>query len=259
MDSIVIKTGGNAAESLKHMAMMAREIQKLREDAVKIVVKHGGGGADSSIQQQYHIEPHFVDGRRMTSIPEMDLVDMGLAGLMNKKLVRLFHSHGLNAVGLSGADGGIILSHDALPLAEGGENRTGSVKSVNPALIHLLLEQGYLPVLSSVSSDASGRGMNINADEAALAVAAALNASDLIFISDIPGILIDGQVKSSMNEDSIEAAIVHGDIQGGMIPKVRSSLAAIRQGVKSIQISNYEQPGDLLKIINGNKGSCISL
>lgn len=258
MKTIVIKTGGKAAESSSLMSEMALEIKMLNSQEYKIVFVHGGGAAVSSIQKQYDLEPCFVDGKRLTSVSEMDLVDMGLAGLMNKSLVRLFNKSGLNAVGISGADGSLIISEDAEGDAE-KENRTGTVKSVDPSLIELLLKNKYFPVLSSVSTDSKGRGMNINADEAALAVADAVKADSLIFISDIPGILIQGAVVSSMNEKYIEESISNGDIQGGMIPKVRSSLAAIRQGVNEIQISNYEKPGDLEKIIAGVKGSKIIL
>ena len=258
MKTIVIKTGGKAAESSALMSQMASEIRDLTESGYRIIFVHGGGAAVSAIQKQYNMEPRFVDGKRLTSVKEMDLVDMGLAGLMNKHLVRLFQQAGLRAVGLSGADGSLIESADAE--GEGlSENRTGSVKDVDPTLLKLLMGEGYFPVLSSVSTDSRGRGMNINADEAALAVAAAIRADDLIFISDIPGILIDGAVVSSLHEGEVEKYIGNGDIQGGMIPKVRSSLEAIRQGVSTIQITNFEAPGDLKKIISGSKGTSITL
>ncbi|MDA3957777.1 acetylglutamate kinase [Oceanispirochaeta sp.] len=258
MRTIVIKAGGKAAESSESIAALAEEIKDLNQKGDKIVFVHGGGAAVSAIQKQYHLEPRFVDGKRLTSVREMDLVDMGLAGQMNKYLVRIFQKSGLNPVGLSGADGSLILSSDASGTGS-FENRTGSVSKVNPALIQLLLNQNYFPVLSSVSTDSSGKGMNINADEAALAIASSLEAEHLIFISDIPGIMIKGTVVSSVNEKFIEESIDNGEIQGGMIPKVRSSLEAIRQGVHSIQISNYEKPGDLSKILSGYKGTCITL
>lgn len=258
MKTIVIKAGGRAAEASDSIRKLAEEIKKYSQENINFVFVHGGGSAVSSIQKQYGIEPCFIDGKRLTSAYEMDLVDMGLAGLMNKSLVRVFNSSGLNSVGLSGADAGLIVSSEAQIQGE-IENRTGSVAAVDAAIVTLLLEHGYLPVLSSVSTAPSGKGMNINADEAALAIAVALQADDLIFISDIPGILIDGSVKHSMGETSIHSFIDSGDIQGGMIPKVQSSLAAIRQGVDRIQISNYEESGDLKRILDGVKGTCITL
>jgi acetylglutamate kinase len=258
MSIFVIKAGGRAAESSESIAALAVEISDLVQKGHHIVFVHGGGAAVSAIQKQYELEPRFVDGKRLTSAREMDLVDMGLSGLMNTHLVRIFQTAGLKPVGLSGADGSLFLSTDATG-EDGNENRTGSVAKVNPTLIGLLLDHEYFPVICSVSTDSCGRGMNINADEAALALAVALNAESLIFISDIPGILIEGTVVPSMNEQFIEDSIGNGEIQGGMIPKVRSSLEAIRQGVHNIQISNYENQGDLSKIIARIKGTCITL
>jgi len=259
MKTIVIKAGGRAAEIPETIHALADEIKHLQNEGYRFVFVHGGGVVVSSIQKQYGIEPVFHDGRRMTSPVEMDLVDMGLAGRMNKYLVRLFHQKELNAVGLSGSDGSIFLSEDAGITGEGCENRTGRIIHTDTTLPALLLDKGYFPVLCSVCSDRAGLGMNINADEAALAVAQAFQADSLIFLSDIPGILIDKSLRRVLTEAEVEKYIAEGEIQGGMIPKVRSSLAALRQGVRQIFITNYENPGDLKSIITGRKGSKIIL
>ena len=259
MKTVVCKIGGKPAESIEMITALAREIKNLqnRED-FRFILVHGGGTTVSAIQKQYGIEPVFVDGKRKTSAGEMDLVDMGLAGKMNKQLVRVFNREGLNAVGLSGCDGGIFLSEDAH--GEGDqENRTGKITHVDTRLLELIMEKSYFPVVNSVSADSQGRGMNINADEAALAIAETLRADSLIFLSDIPGILIGEEVRSSMNETEIEKYIAQGDIQGGMIPKVRTSLAALRGGVRQIQITNYLNEGDLKLIVHGRKGTKILL
>ncbi len=259
MKTVVCKIGGKPAESMDMIAALAREIKKLqsRED-FRFILVHGGGTTVSAIQKQYGIEPVFIDGKRKTSAGEMDLVDMGLAGKMNKSLVRIFHREGLNAVGLSGCDGGIFLSEDAR--GEGDqENRTGKISHVDTRLVELLMEKTFFPLVNSVSTDSQGRGMNINADEAALAIAEALKADSLIFLSDIPGILIHNDVRETMNEAEIEKYIAEGDIQGGMIPKVRTSLAALRGGVRQIQITNYQKEGDLKLIVHGQKGTKILL
>ncbi|OQY35063.1 MAG: acetylglutamate kinase [Spirochaetaceae bacterium 4572_59] len=259
MTTIVIKIGGKPAESETLLHNIAAEIKHLQDKgSCRFIFVHGGGTCVSAIQKQYGIEPVFIEGKRKTSAAEMDLVDMGLAGKVNKSLVRKFHQNGLRAVGLCGSDGSTFLSKDAVML-DNDENRTGSINHVDTSLVELIMRAGYFPVLSSVSSDSSGRGMNINADEAALAIAKALKADSLVFISDIPGILIHSSVRSKLNEAEIEKYIVEGDIQGGMIPKVRTSLAALRAGVRQIQISGYEEPGDLRLIIQGKKGSSIVL
>lgn len=259
MKIIVIKIGGKPAESELLLQNIAAEIKHLQDkESCRFIFVHGGGTTVSAIQKQYGIEPVFIDGKRKTSAAEMDLVDMGLAGKVNKSLVRRFHQSGLRSVGICGSDGSTFLSEDAL-IQENDENRTGSINHVDTGLIELIIKAGYFPVISSVSSDSTGRGMNINADEAALAIAKAMKADSLIFISDIPGILIHSAVRPELNEAEIEKYIAEGDIQGGMIPKVRTSLAALRSGVRQIQITNYEKQGDLRLITHGQKGSSIVL
>ena len=259
MKTILIKIGGRPAESEAVLKDLSAEIKQIQDREIcRFIFVHGGGTAVSAIQKQYGIEPVFENGKRKTSASEMDLVDMGLAGKVNKSLVRQFHQSGLNAVGLCGSDGSTFLSSDAVVL-QGDENRTGSINHVDTRLLELIMKSGYFPVISSVSSDSRGRGMNINADEAALALAEALKADSLIFLSDIPGILIQDKVRECLNEAEIEKFIAEGDIQGGMIPKVRSSLAALRGGVRQIQITNYESTGDLRLITHGQKGTKIIL
>ena len=259
MKTVIIKIGGKPAESREAIEGLSREIKQLQDKgSYRFIFVHGGGTTVSAIQKQYGIEPAFIDGKRKTSAGEMDLVDMGLAGKVNKFLVRTFHLNGLNAVGLCGSDGGTFLSADAVTDGK-DENRTGSIIHTDDRLLNLLINAGYFPVVSSVSSDSCGRGMNINADEAALAIAGSLKAESLVFISDIPGIMINNEVRSNMNEAEIEKYIAEGDIQGGMIPKVRSSLAALRGGIRRIQITNYEKQGDLKLITRGEKGTTIVL
>ncbi|MDC7224666.1 MAG: acetylglutamate kinase, partial [Spirochaetales bacterium] len=139
------------------------------------------------------------------------------------------------------------------------ENRSGQIDRCDPTLITLLWEKEYLPILSSVSYDGEGRGININADEAALGVAEALKASRLLFISDIPGILNGESLIHEMNEQDIEKALTDEVITGGMIPKVQSSLSALKQGVSAIVISDYQKSGDLADMINNKKGTEITL
>ena len=257
--TVIIKIGGKPAESSEAIKGLSREIKQLQDkENYRFIFVHGGGTTVSAIQKQYGIEPVFIEGKRKTSAQEMDLVDMGLAGKVNKSLVRTFHQSGLNAVGLCGSDGSTFLSADAT-IEGDDENRTGSIIHTDDRLLNLLMNAGYFPVVSSVSSDFQGRGMNINADEAALAIAGSLKAESLIFISDIPGIMINNEVRSNMNEAEIEKYISEGDIQGGMIPKVRSSLAALRGGVRQIQITNYTERGDLKLITRGKKGTTIVL
>lgn len=255
MRTVVIKAGGRAAENRAALESLASEIHGL-SDLVRFVFVHGGGAAVSSIQQTYGVEPRFIDGKRLTSPSEMDLVDMGLSGLMNTCLVRLFQKQGLQAIGLSGVDGALFTGAS---LTDPAENRTGEVIEVKPELILLLEKEGYLPVVCSVSTDREGNGININADEAALALAVALKADDLLFISDIPGIMKEGTVALSLNKKEAEQWITEGTIAGGMIPKVQSSLTALAQGVGTIVIGDYKKKGDLEGLLNFTRGTGISL
>ena len=246
---IIIKTGGKAAEDHNALMFLANEIKDLLS-LYNFLIVHGGDAAVSSIQKVYGMKPVFHEGMRMTTEKEMDLVDMGLAGLMNKKVVRLLSSCGLNAVGLSGADGTLITGES---IASG--SRTGRVIDTDPTLINLLLEKGYIPVISPVSSDLSGQALNINADEAALALGTSCQADYIVFISDIPGILKDQKVLDRLNQQIAEDLIEQQIIKGGMIPKVNASLKALQKGVGNVVIGDYRNPEDLKELINGNKGT----
>lgn len=255
MKTVVIKAGGRASENREALEALAGEIKNNSGD-YRFVFVHGGGAAVSSIQKTYGVEPRFVDGKRITAPSEMDLVDMGLSGLMNTYLVRLFQQKGISAVGLTGADGNLFTGES---LTDAAENRTGKVLAVDPSLIYLLEEKGYLPVVCSVSMDKEGFGININADEAALALAVALKADDLIFISDIPGIMKDGKTASHLSAEEARSWIKEGTIAGGMIPKVDSSLTALEMGVGTIMIGDYKQQGDLKDLLENSKGTGLSL
>ena len=254
---ILLKIGGRAAEVESSLLSLAKEIKELGKSYHFILV-HGGGAAVSAIQKQYGIEPLFVDGKRITGPEEMDIVDMGLAGKMNKYLVRLFFRAGLKGVGLSGCDGGLFTGKSFDDYL-GRENRSGMVENCDTTLLSLLLAQDYVPIISSVSHDNEGKGININADDAALGLATALRVSKLLFISDIPGILQDTSLIRSLNKQEAEDLIDQKIISGGMIPKINSSLSALQEGVRNIKISNYETDGDLSRMIKGSKGASITL
>lgn len=251
---IVIKTGGQAAENIEALSFMAKEIKTLWEQYDFIFV-HGGGSTVSSIQRVYGIEPVFKDGIRITSEIEMDLVDMGLAGKMNKKLVRLFIKNGVPAAGISGADGATFQGESIA----GNDCRTGKIVKTDTKLIHTLIDGGFIPLLSSVSSDSDGGALNINADEAALAAGIACKADSIIFISDIPGIMNNKSLYKDLNESQINSLIDEKIIYGGMIPKVRSSLEALKNGAGTVVIGDYGEYLDLAKLLSGEKGTKIWL
>lgn len=251
---IIIKTGGQAAENEEALTFMAREIKELSTEYNFIFV-HGGGSTVSEIQRVYGIEPFFKDGIRITSEKEMDLVDMGLAGKMNKKLVRLFNKNGVPAVGISGADGTTFTGESIADKS----CRTGKIIRTDTKLIETLLENGFTPLLSSVSSDADGGALNINADEAAIAAGTACKADKILFISDIPGIMKGNKKCRELNKSEIDKLIDQKIINGGMIPKVRSSLKALEEGAGTVVIGDYREYMDLEKLLSGEKGTKIWL
>jgi acetylglutamate kinase len=182
----------------------------------------------------------------------MDQVDQVLCGRINKRLVRGFQMHGINAVGLSGSDGRILVGR-----AIGPDCCTGEISQVDVALVNHLLEGGYFPIISPTSMDGYGKALNINADSAAFSLACALKTAALIFLSDIPGILKGGEVIPALDPNQGEREIAAGTISGGMIPKLRASLDALESGVKTILIGQYREPGDLEALLSGKSGTRI--
>jgi acetylglutamate kinase len=248
MDARVVKIGGELASS----AAQVRDLGADLRSQTGWVLVHGGGAEVSALARRFGVEPRFRDGVRQTSPEEMNYVDMALSGLINKRLVRLFHAAGLDAVGLSGSDGRLFTGRS---IAE--DSRTGEVTRVEPALLSMLLAGGYFPVLCSTSMGEDGGGLNINADSAALAVARALRARTLVFLSDIPGVLKAGRVIDKLAPADALAEIAAGTITGGMVAKVRACLAAVEGGVESIIIGEYAGPGSVTALLGGERGTRI--
>lgn len=249
---ITIKIGGVMAKDTKTLKQLALELKSLMHEYCPLIV-HGGGRELSEITRIFGIQPVFKNGIRITSQKEMDIVEMVLAGKINKRLVRFFHSCGLNAIGLSGADGGLIMGK---PLTvDGKKTQTGSIAKIKTELLKLLLSAAYLPIMSSTASSKEGQGLNINADSVAFALAAELNSAVLIFLSDIAGILKEGAVISRMSCSQVSKEIKEGTISGGMIPKVESAILAIKRGVKRIIIGQYTEKGSLAGLLAGRSGT----
>ncbi|RKX79765.1 MAG: acetylglutamate kinase [Spirochaetes bacterium] len=254
-ESIIIKIGGKASSDRSSLENLLGEVSRLAERH-RLILVHGGGAEVSRITELFGLKPVFRDGIRMTSPAEMEIVDMVLAGKVNKYLVRVLNRY-CNAVGLSGSDGRVF-EGESLRDDENPETHTGRVTSVNISFLNLLMDAGFLPVLASTSMDSTGMPLNINADEVAFAVAMALPASVLLFLSDIPGIIRQGVTLKVVNKlDDIERYIDEKTITGGMIPKVKSSLDALNRGVDKVIIGQYSHPGDLEKLLSGQRGTII--
>ena len=254
MNIHIVKIGGRVAVDEGILDTFLEEAAGMASRD-RIVLVHGGGAEVSTVSKKLGLTPRFIDGIRMTSREEMPVVDMVLAGKMNTYLVRRAKRHRLEPAGLSGCDGSLFTGVSIDPE---GKNRTGKISAVNPGLIALLLKEGYTPVISSVSMDDGGEPLNINADEAALELAKALKAQSLLYISDIPGVLSGSAVIPKLDEDLIRKHIEEGTINGGMVPKVRSALDAVHNGVKAVIIGGYMKSGDLVQLLDRKRGTAIS-
>ena len=253
--TVVVKYGGNAMinETLKQQVM--EDIVLLWLIGVKIVLIHGGGPEISELMKKVGKESVFVDGLRVTDKESMEIVQMVLAGKVNKTLVNLLEMKGGRAVGLSGIDGRIIESR----IKNEKLGFVGEITKINPKTIEDLLSNGYIPVISTIGCDASGNTYNINGDTAAAHIAGALNAERLIMMTDIDGILRDKDDPSTLiHEISIaETEKLHsvGIISGGMIPKVECCVEAIHKGVKNVVIMDGRVPHSILMDLLTDEGA----
>ncbi len=252
---VVVKYGGNAMinEQLKMQVM--EDIVLLSLIGVKIVLVHGGGPEISDLMEKLGKKPVFVDGLRVTDKETVDIVQMVLAGKVNKTLVSLLETKGGTAMGISGMDGRLI---EAV-MKDERLGYVGKIVSVNIAPINDLLEKGYIPVVSTVGCDKDGNAYNINGDTAAAYIASALGAERLIMMTDIAGILKDKDDPTTLIPEMTvsEAAKFQeeGVISGGMIPKVECCVEAIRKGVNKVIIMDGRVPHSILMEILTDEGA----
>ena len=252
---VVIKYGGNAmvSEQLREQAM--EDIVLLWLVGVKVVLVHGGGPEISEMMSRLGKEAVFVDGLRVTDQETVDIVQMVLAGKVNKTLVKLLEVKGGKAMGISGMDGGLIEAR--MKRAELGY--VGSITRVNIEPVMDLLEKGYIPVISTLGCDAEGNTYNINGDTAAAFIAGALGAERLIMMTDIAGVMRDRNDPNSLiPELTIAEAIKlfeENIIAGGMIPKVECCIDAIHRGVERVIIMDGRVPHSILMEILTDEGA----
>ncbi len=224
----VYKLGGPAMEDPQLIGPLAREVGPLPQ----AVLVHGGGGRVTRLLESLAIESRFVDGRRFTSPEAMEVVEMVLSGGVNKSLASDLTAAGVPALGLSGRDAGLMRAR-----LEEGLGRVGTPDRVDPRPVRALWAAGLLPVISPVSSGPSGESVNVNADEAALGLARALDARCLVYLSDVDGVQVAGRPVPLLGAAAAEAAITSGEIGGGMALKVRVALEAVRAGIPEVVVA----------------------
>lgn len=243
---VVVKYGGNAMtnDTLKHAVM--EDIVMLSIVGIKVVLVHGGGPEINDMLKRVGKESKFVNGLRYTDEETVDIVQMVLAGKVNKDLVSMLESHGGSAIGLCGLDGKMIEAETLDPEL----GLVGEITAVNPKIIQNALDNGYIPVISTIGRGEDGTVYNINADTAAARIAAEMGAPSLILLTDIKGLLEDKD-----NEDTIIRTVgvsevpllkKQGIISGGMIPKIDCCVEAVRRGVKQANIIDGRIPHSIL-------------
>ena len=229
--TFVIKFGGAVMveEHLKHT--FAKDVTMLKKLGINIVVVHGGGKEITKIAEAFGIETKFINGLRYTDEKMLEAVLMGLCSL-NKEVSGLITKNSGNAIGLCGTDAGLI--KDKKIQSEVDLGFVGEVTSVNTSLLELLMKNEMIPVIAPIGMGERGELYNINADSVASAIAVALKAEKLVYLSDIEGVMVDGARVPSLNKSQSNALIAEGKIYGGMIPKVQSAFEAIESGVKKV-------------------------
>ncbi len=244
--TFVIKYGGAAQVDETLKASFAQDIVLLNFIGIHTIVVHGGGPKISKTMEQMGKKPQFVHGQRITDRETMDIVEMVLAGIINKEIVNLINSHGGKAVGLSGKDGGLIRAKKKLIKKKIEETNTeeiidpglvGDVEEVDPSILNALKDRNFIPVIAPVGYDKEGNTLNINADYVSSAIAGSIQAEKLILMTDVPGIMDEkGNLISSIKASKAEKLIDRGVIKGGMIPKVQACINALRQGASKTYI-----------------------
>jgi len=256
VNTIVVKIGGSMAEDRKCLEELAVDLKELAASGARVALVHGGGKDINRNLQWLGQEPRFVDGLRVTDSAAMDMVEMTLSGRVNKLLVRLLAAAGAKPCGISGVDGGLF---GASPMRQDGAlGQVGRVTSVKTELVEALWVGGFLPVASPVSLGPDGNSWNVNADDAAAALAGALVADRLVFISDVPGVLDQDKNRiPSLDPAGIEDLVARGVAKDGMIPKLRGCAGTVAAGVSGVVISGWSGPGSLGRILDGQSGTII--
>ncbi|HIG70210.1 MAG TPA: acetylglutamate kinase [Myxococcales bacterium] len=234
--TIVIKYGGHAMKDLALRRSFATDVVLLKHIGVRPVIVHGGGPQIASTLDRLGKKSEFVGGLRVTDDETMEVVEMVLGGTVNREIVELIQQAGASAVGLTGSDGALLRVREKF-IDGKSLGRVGEVVSVDPSVIEAVAESGFVPVVAPIGADNDGLTYNVNADEAAGAIAGKLRAEKLILLTDVDGVLDpQGERLSTLSVEEVRKRIDEGTIRGGMIPKVRCCMDALTRGVSRTHI-----------------------
>lgn len=267
--TIVVKMGGEIAAQPDALRSLAEDISLLAHVNIRIVVIHGGGPQATQMAERLGLEARMVQGRRVTDEETLKIAKMIFAGSINVDILSALRAAGVSSVGLSGVDGDILQARQRPPTevrdVTTGETTmvdygfVGDVTEVDVDLLHLLVNNGYVPVMSSLAGDDGGRVLNVNADTVASVIAAKMGANKLISLTNVPGILRDPKDPTTLlaraTADEVQTMIENGTISGGMVPKVTTLLHAVREGVEQAVIMSGLQESALLLELFTDQGS----
>ncbi|MBM3375520.1 MAG: acetylglutamate kinase [Betaproteobacteria bacterium] len=259
--TVVVKYGGNAMTDEALKQSFAHDVVLLKLVGINLVVVHGGGPQIEELLGRVGKKGEFVQGMRVTDAETMDIVEMVLAGKVNKEIVELINHAGGKAVGLTGQDGGLIRAKKLMLSAQDAPEQmldigqVGEIEQVDPDIVHSLLRGGFIPVIAPIGSGAHGETYNINADLVAGKLAEILKAEKLVLMTNTPGVLDkNGRLITGLTAREIDALFADGTLSGGMLPKISSALDAARGGVQSVHIIDGRVPNSLLLEILTSEG-----
>ena len=267
--TFVVKLSGKVTEDKENLASLAEELALLHQVGIRVCVVHGGGKQLTELAKKLGVVQTIIEGRRVTDDDTLDLAKMIFRGKINTEILSHLRRRGIEAVGLSGIDGGVVKAVKRPPKEitnrETGETETvdfghvGDVVDVDARLIHLLLDGDYMPVISSLGADDEGKIFNINADTIAAEIAVRLEAEKLILLSDVNGIYLNPDDESTkitrLTSDEAEAMIESGKATGGMIPKLQSLVSLLGRGVKSAHVIGGSNRNALLSEVFTDEGT----
>lgn len=265
---ILIKYGGNAMINLQLQQEIAAQIFKLQEAGFEVIMVHGGGPFINKALEKAAIKSHFVDGLRVTEAIAFEEIQKALIGEVNANLISLLNQNKVKAVGLSGKDAGMVQAKKYRHKSADGSivdlGLVGEITNIDDSLINLLCKSGYVPVVACVADGLDGTSYNINADTFAGKLAAAVNANQLIVLTDVDGLFLNypdpESIIHKLNEGEVKAHL-GSTIHGGMIPKIQSCILALKEGVKKAIILNGTKPEQISEYIidNQNIGTTLTL
>ncbi len=244
--TVVIKYGGHAMDDPALADLFAQDVVLMRLVGMNPVVVHGGGPQISDLMRRLGKEPEFVDGLRVTDAESVDIVRMALVGKVNREIVAALNQHGSYAVGLSGEDAGLI----KVEMRDERLGFVGDVSSIDPSIVHKLVNEELIPVIATVGVDELGQAYNVNADTVAGAIARALQAEKLVYLTDVAGLYRDygdeSTLVSRIDVGGLAQMLTNGQADGGMIPKLESCIHALEGGVRRAHILDGRVPHALL-------------